>query len=433
MARPERSLRLTDDSVKKVAAPASGRLYLRDSEVRGFILDVTANGVKTFRLYKKIDGRPRRILIAQFDGRNTKDAREACKVLVGKLAAGDDLDKPDQAGGPTVAVFFDRWLQDYAKHHRPGTWRHDLQLFDSHIRATLGRRPIRSVRPAHVRALHAKIAEAAAERSGGPGPAPKGSTGAGHRTANRMLQLLSILFNVAREWGVTTAENPTIGVRRFKEARRERYLQPDEAARFFATLADRGTVENPGTTQDACDFIMLGLFTGARRSNLMAMRWADLSLDGALWTIPGDVTKTGRAYHVPLVPPAVAVLAARHQNAVPGYPWVFPANSASGHLVSFQKQWDHFRKRAGLPDLRFHDLRHTLASWQAIGGTSLAIIGKGLGHSSPNTTSRYAHINVDPVRASMDRAATAMLEAAGLIGGSTPARKPKQKAIGGTR
>ena len=143
----------------------------------------------------------------------------------------------------------------------------------------------------------------------------------------------------------------------------------------------------------------------------MAMRWQDIDFTGALWTIPGESTKTGRAYHVPLVEPALEVLRQRWQLSTPGSKWIFPAASKSGHLVSFQKQWAEFRTRAGMPDLRFHDLRHTLASWQAIEGTSLAIIGRGLGHSSANTTARYAHLYVDPVRASMGSAAGAMLKA----------------------
>lgn len=427
MATTKLKFRFTDDSLKKVAPPARGRIYLKDAEVRGFVLDVTSSGAKTFRLAVKVDGVSRRLYVDQFTGDNTKAARAKAEILRGKLRAGDpiDLSAGGRLGGPTLEEFFERWLDEHAKPHRPGTWRHDEQLFVSHIKERLGHRPLQSIKAQHIRELHAWIA--AQTRDKGTVPGPQKGAAAGQRTANRMLQLVSILFNCARQWGAYADENPTVGVRRFKEPKRERYLQQDEAGRFFATLADRGTAKDPGTPQDARDFILLGLFTGARRSNLMAMSWADIDLEAALWTIPGTETKTARAYHIPLVPPAVAVLQERAVRRVEGCPWVFPANSTSGHLVSFQKQWDQFRQRAGLPDLRFHDLRHTLASWQASAGTSLAIIGKGLGHSSPNTTSRYAHINVDPVRASMDRAAGDMLRAAGA------AAAPKRLPAGGRK
>ncbi len=408
MSSKSEPLRFTNPKLKAVCPPDKGRLYLRDSLVPGLILDVTSKGAKTFRLYKKVNGRPRRIFIAAFTGDNLTEARNEAKILSGKLAAGADLegDVVSRGGGAALGVYFDRWIERYAKPHRPGTWRHDQQLFDGHIRPVLGNRPLRAIQQRHIRALHAQIAEKARARVAAPGPAPKRKDSAGQRTANRMLQLLSILFNCAREWSDYNGDNPTSGVRRFKEGRRERYLLQDEAPRFFEALAA------PETPLDTRDFILLGLFTGARRGNLMAMRWADVSTEARLWTIPAETTKTDRPYYVPLVPPAVALIEERKKTAVNGMPWVFPAASASGHMVSFQKQWAAFLARAGLSDLRFHDLRHTLASWQAIAGTSLAIIGRGLGHNSPTTTNRYAHINVDPVRASMEQAAGALLRAA---------------------
>lgn len=418
MAAAERTFRFTDVKLKALELPTEGRLIVWDTEVRGLMLDVTPSGTKTFRFRKKIDGVSRRYLVERFDGTNYGHAKKKALQMAGKIAGGASLSRQvgERPGGPTVGEFFDRWLTEYAKAHRPGSWGHDLQLFDGHIRPVIGDKSLLKIDSVQLRQLHTSIAENIRSTESRRGPQAPHARTAGHRTANRMLQLLSAVFNCAKRWGVYQHENPTAGVQRFKESRRERYLQQDEAQQFFRELAD------PKTTVDTRDFILLGLFTGARRSNLMAMRWRDIDHMGALWTIPGESTKTGRAYHVPLVPPALEVLRQRLQLVTPGCDWVFPAASASGHLVSFQKQWDEFRCRAGMPDLRFHDLRHTLASWQAIAGTSLAIIGRGLGHSSTSTTARYAHLNVDPVRASMGTAAGAMLEA-----GRTKKQKPKKR------
>jgi len=80
--------------------------------------------------------------------------------------------------------------------------------------------------------------------------------------------------------------------------------------------------------------------------------------------------------------------------------------------VEPKKAWATIRKRAGLEGVRIHDLRRTLGSWQAIMGSSLQIIGRSLGHKSLQSTEVYARMDLDPVRASVNGAAAAMLQAA---------------------
>src|SRR3981189_1329674 len=88
--------------------------------------------------------------------------------------------------------------------------------------------------------------------------------------------------------------------------------------------------------------------------------------------------------------------------------WVFPSTSASGHIVEPAKSWQRIRKRAGVPDVRIHDLRHTLASWLVGAGYSLPLIGRALNHSQIATTERYAHLALDPVREALERTAALM-------------------------
>ena len=94
--------------------------------------------------------------------------------------------------------------------------------------------------------------------------------------------------------------------------------------------------------------------------------------------------------------------------------FVFPGTGKNGHLAEPRKGWERILKRAGIADLRIHDLRRTLGSWQAKTGASLAIIGKSLNHKHQNTTAIYARLDLDPVRASINTATNAMLTAAGL-------------------
>ena len=112
-----------------------------------------------------------------------------------------------------------------------------------------------------------------------------------------------------------------------------------------------------------------------------------------------------------LTPEVVEILRER-QDCDPV--WVFPGTGVTGHLVEPKKAWKRVLERAGIADLRIHDLRRTLGSWQAKTGASLVIVGKSLNHKSPSTTAIYARLDLDPIRASVERATGAMLTAAGL-------------------
>src|SRR5262249_44116161 len=151
------------------------------------------------------------------------------------------------------------------------------------------------------------------------------------------------------------------------------------------------------------------LWTGARRGNVQRMRWQQLDLDRAVWKIPGEQFKTRKPLDVALCPEALEILK-RRRREVAGE-WVFPSHGASGHLIEPKGGWDRLRERSGLADLRIHDLRHTLASWQAANGASLHIIGKSLGHARAETTRRYSHLDLDPIRASVEAAARAIADA----------------------
>ena len=114
---------------------------------------------------------------------------------------------------------------------------------------------------------------------------------------------------------------------------------------------------------------------------------------------------------VALSPKAIEILE-RRKDASNGGEWVFPGLGSTGHLVEPKAAWQRICKRAGIEDLRIHDLRRTLGSWQAATGASLPVIGKSLGHKSLGATQVYARLNIDPVRIAVNRAVDAMMLAA---------------------
>jgi integrase len=140
------------------------------------------------------------------------------------------------------------------------------------------------------------------------------------------------------------------------------------------------------------------------------MQWKDINLKREEWRI--KETKTGTPQTVTLSPEALTVL----RNRKPSEPttFVFPGEGSSGHLIEPKKGWKRILERAGIDDLRIHDLRRTLGSWQAKTGASLAIIGKSLNHKNPSTTAIYARLDQEPIRESVNTATSAMMAAAGL-------------------
>jgi integrase len=142
------------------------------------------------------------------------------------------------------------------------------------------------------------------------------------------------------------------------------------------------------------------------------MRWEELNFERETWTIPR--TKNDESVTVPLTAPALAILERRKTNATG--PWVFPGAGKTGHLVEPKTAWKRILDRAGIQDLRLHDLRRTFGAYQACAGTSLPIIGESLGHKSLAATQIYARLNLDPVRASVTKAVQSMMLAAGAQG-----------------
>jgi integrase len=220
-------------------------------------------------------------------------------------------------------------------------------------------------------------------------------------TANRAVQLLRAVYYWAQEHMDWKGENPAcIELFSERQHQRSRFLQADELARLWAAL----TTE---PSRDLQHFVILALFTGARKSDVLSARWENISFDPPAWTIPDPKNK--EPYIVPLMSEVVAILKDRQEGAKTE--WVFPSRGRTKHLTGFKHSWPALLKRAKISGLRIHDLRRTLGSWQASTGASLPIIGKSLGHRSQAATSIYARLQLEPVQASLERATKAMLTA----------------------
>src|SRR5262249_30489478 len=199
--------------------------------------------------------------------------------------------------------------------------------------------------------------------------------------------------------------NPAKGVKLNKVRKRERFLSAEELGRLGEAMDQ---AERQGVNSSALDIIRLLLLTGARRTEIASLRWGDVDFErGALRLAE---SKTGEK-QIALGAPALKILVGRKQGEPTD--WVFPAARGKGHFQGMPKIWRNVATAAGLKvgkaagplGVRVHDLRHGFASVAVADGSSLYLVGKILGHTQAATTQRYAHLQLDPLRAVADRTA----------------------------
>lgn len=380
---PSKKFNFTKKAIAALpAAPSGRRQYYYDTKVRGLALAVTAKGTKSFQVYRSIQGRPERITLGRFPDLTVETARGLAEEVNCKIAKGENpaaQHRRVRAEG-TLRELFDLFIKLHATPHKK-SWREDVAQFDRYG-SPIASKKLSAIRRSDLQRLHLSIGR----RNG-------------HYAANRFLALIHTVFKKAADWG-WEQPNPASGIKKFKETSRDRFLKPHEIRRFFEALEE----EDNATARD---YFLICLFTGARRTNVLAMSWEDVDLNDQLWTIPD--TKNGKPHSVPLVDAAVHILLQRKRTR--SGPWVFPGRGRSGHFSDPKRAWKRLIERGRLPDLRIHDLRRTLGSWQAARGASLHVISKSLGHKSMPTTAIYARLDIEPVRKSLELASSAILEA----------------------
>jgi integrase len=379
--------KFTKKDIEARPVPEKSYVYHYDTEVKGLGIGIGKTGTKTFIFYRKINGSPERLTLGRFPDLTVEQARGKASAINSARAKGENPAQVRRAGKAeyTFADLFSEYLERHSKPNKK-TWAEDESQFNNYLSKPLGSKKLSAIDRASVAAIHSSI------------------TKAGHpTTANRVKALLSSVFSWAISAGLWEI-NPALGIKLNKENSRDRFIQGDELPRFFQALAE----EQNDTMRD---YFLLSLLTGARRSNVLAMQWDDVNLGRAEWRI--KETKNGTPQTVTLSPEALIVL--RNRKSPEPAAFVFPGIGNTGHLAEPKRGWQRILERAGIDDLRIHDLRRTLGSWQAKTGASLVIIGKSLNHKSQNTTAIYARLDDDPVRNSVNTATSAMMAAAGLM------------------
>jgi len=381
------------DALKLGADGAEAVLW--DAEVKGFGVRVQRGGSKSYIVHYRVGsgrGAPLRKLTIGKHGApwTPEQARGEAKRLLGMVESGADpaADKLARKEAPTVADLAERFLAEHAEAKRKiSTATEYRRLLRRIILPVLGKQKVVDLTRQDVGKLHHNLRE-------------------GPYQANRVLAVLSKMFNLAEHWGLRPdGSNPCRHVEKFAERKRERMLSPAELARLGDAL----------TSYEGSPFaaaaIKLLVFTGARLGEILHLEWSWVDFERAEARLP-DSKSGAKTLHLP--PPALAVLA--ELPRLDGNPHVIIGQKAGAALVNLEKPWRAIRAVAGLDDVRLHDLRHAFASVAASSGMGLPIIGKMLGHTQAATTHRYAHLASDPVKAAA--AAVSGKIAAAMGGGS---------------
>ena len=324
----------------------------------------------------------RRLTLGRYGPLTLDQARKLAAAHIGAIAQGADPAqvRQDRLYEPTFGDLIEQYLERHAPRKRSTSG--DRGMLHTHL-LVFRTRQLTDLHRNDVARLHAQVGETAPYR------------------ANRLVALLRKMFNLARDWGLYSGENPATRIQLFHEESRDRFVQPEELPRLFQAIAEEA---DPAVRA----VVLTALLTGARRTEVLTMRWEDVSLTRAEWRIPH--TKAGRPHLLPV--PHALIATFRRLPRVEGNPYVFVGQNGVGHLYNMKRAWHRIRVKAGIHDVRFHDLRRTVGSWLAGSGESLSLIGKVLNHRDVNTTAIYARLNLDPVRQALERQASKMLEAA---------------------
>ena len=390
---PKRSdLKLTKRTVDALEVDSKDAVFW-DRDLAGFGVRVHATGRKTYVVQSRGPGGLKRVTLGRHGELAVDEARKQAASLIDRIKRGEDLSTAAPKAETTVAGLAERFMRTHVERHlKPASASAYRTVLDKHILPALGGMGLEEVGGAQVTALHHGLRDTPV-------------------LANRAVHLLSRMFTLAEAWElVPPGRNPCRALRRYRTQPRERFLTPEEYRRLG--LALRWACAEGGIWPPAVAAIRLLVLTGCRRGEILNLGWDDVDCTA------GDLrlrdAKAGPRM-VPLTKPVLRILDAIPRS--PENPWVIAGQRPGKRLTGLHHYWRPVRDRAGLADVRLHDLRHSYASRALALGESLYTIGKLLGHTSVATSARYAHLMREAER-----------EAAVRVGGSIGAHVANGRA-----
>lgn len=377
--------KITKKAVDQVQ-PGPRDILVFDTVLRGFVLKVTPKGAKTYLVRYRMGGRAtplRKFTIGRHGSPWTPDeARtQAEKVLAGVRQGIDPAEEKKErlAEAFRVSELADRYLAQHVEvKNKPTSQREFRRIVESIIKPQLGARSVASITRGDVSALHHRLKDTP-------------------RQANHVLAVLSKMMHLAEVWGLRPdGSNPVRLIERYKERKRERFLSDAEVAELGRVLTEMEEARQ--LLDGVADAVRLLLLTGLRMGEALALRWSDVDLAGGVLHIRDG--KSGARTH-----PIGAVVTAFLSELPRASEWVLPSIKPGTHLSAstLEHCWTRIRARAGLVDVRLHDLRHTVGTYAGQAGANAFLVRDKLGHKTLAMTGRYVNRDASPVRELSDK------------------------------
>lgn len=345
-----------------------------DTALKGFGVIVLPSGRRTYCIqYRNQNRIIKRLKIGVHGQITTEEARELAKKRLAQVTYGEDPaeKKKAMASIPTMEELAHEYSLKHGNRKRSKSQEEDSFMLKQFILPAFGAKPVPSITFQDIQNLHLQLKETPYR-------------------ANRILALLSKMFSLSISWR-WRPDNPVMGIERYPEEKRDRWLNEEELNRLWNIL------DKYSHHLTAYVFKLL-LLTGARKGEVIQATWDQFDLEKGVWTKPSHLTKQKKKEHLPLSEKALKVLHTLKELNSQNSPYLFPGRIKGEPIKEIKTFWKTILKEAGLQNVRIHDLRHTHASHLVSSGLSLSIVGKLLGHTQASTTQRYAHLADEPLR-----------------------------------